>query len=175
MKLILTGATGAGPSCLCLRKVLEWYSSILSPAVGLQVLRFAIADPTISKITILSRRALPDYAPSSPKAEVIVLDDFLHYPPEILPRLADHDACIWALGASSKGHTEASYAVFTLDYVKVAVEALVEGGVGKGREDGKNPFRFIFLSSESANPEESSMLMFSRVKVRISRTRARHG
>jgi len=155
--------------------VLEWYSSILSPAVGLQVLRIAIADPTISKITILSRRALPDYAPSSPKAEVIVLDDFLHYPPEILPRLADHDACIWALGASSKGHTEASYAVFTLDYVKVAVEALVESGVGKGREDGKNPFRFIFLSSESANPEESSMLMFSRVKVRISRTRGRHG
>lgn len=108
---------------------------------------------------------MPSYVPTSPKASVIVLDDFLHYPPEILPALASHDACVWALGGSSKGLTEESYAVLTVDYVKAAVAALKEGGVAKGREDGKNPFRFVFISGEWANPEETSRFMFARVKV----------
>jgi hypothetical protein len=132
--------------------------------VGLQVLRLAIADPTVDSITILSRRSMPTYVPISPKASVIILEDFLHYPPETLPSLASHDACIWALGGSSKGHTEESYAMFTVDYVKVAVEALKEGGVVKGRDEN-NPFRFVFISGQWANPEETSRFMFARVKV----------
>jgi hypothetical protein len=135
------------------------------PPVGLQVLRLAIADSTIDSITILSRRPMPDYVPTSPKANVIVLEDFLKYPLDILPTLASHDACIWALGGSSKGHTEESYAVFTVDYVKAAISALKDGGVAKGREHGNNPFRFIFISGEYANPEEKSMFLYARVKV----------
>ena len=52
-----------------------------------------------------------------------------------------------------------------MDYVKAAVKALEDGGVAKGREDGKNPFKFIFISGEYANPEETSVFMFARVKV----------
>jgi hypothetical protein len=68
----------------------------------LQVLRSAIKDPTVTEITVISRRPLPDYAPTSDKVQVIVLADFLNYPPEV-SRLVEHDACIWALGAPPLG------------------------------------------------------------------------
>jgi len=76
--------------------------NIFLRSVGLQVLRLAIADPDISSITLLSQWPLPDYVPTSTKVQVIVLEDFLHYPPNVLLRLADHDACIWASGVARR-------------------------------------------------------------------------
>ena len=134
-------------------------------AAGLQVFRTAANDPAVTHITVLSRRPLPDYVPASDKVqEVIVLDDFLEYPPDVAARLAEHDACIWSLGGSSRGHTEESYTVFTVGYVKAFVDALQRGIASESRPEN-DPFRFVFVSGEGADPEEKAMLLFARIKV----------
>jgi hypothetical protein len=94
---------------------------------------------------------------------VVVLKDFLSYPAELLPKLAEHDACIWALGTSSAGHTEQSYTTITYDFVEKAVNAIIEGKKETGEE---KPFRFVYVSGEGADPSGKSMMMFGRIKVR---------
>ncbi|KAF8901284.1 hypothetical protein CPB85DRAFT_1227894 [Mucidula mucida] len=149
MKLLLSGATGAA---------------------GSQILRSALADPDVTKITILSRRPLPSWLPiPSPDkpTEVIVLPDFQQYPVDIQKKLADHDACIWALGCSSLGMSEADYTRITYDYVVSAVEALREGGIAQSPT--ATPFRFVFISGEGADPEKTNIQMFGRVKGRTEK------
>lgn len=138
-------------------------------------MRTAIQDAAVTKITVLSRRPLPEWMnlPKLDKTEVIVLEDFLNYPEDLPYRLAQHDACIWALGRSSSGLTEQEYTKVTYDYLMAAVIALEKGGVGKIKtsEDGsaieKPPFRFVFISGERADQTEKSFMMFARVKVSL--------
>ena len=74
MKVILTGSTGT---------------------IGAEVLSQCIDHPSITSIIVLSRRALPTTAPSSPKIKVIIHNDFLSYPTSLLPQLSGAEACIW--------------------------------------------------------------------------------
>jgi hypothetical protein len=53
--------------------------------------------------------------------------------------------------------------VFTVEYVKVFIEALQQGGVASKAEN--NPFRFIFVSGEGADPEEKALIRYARIKV----------
>ncbi|KIY65498.1 hypothetical protein CYLTODRAFT_379376 [Cylindrobasidium torrendii FP15055 ss-10] len=149
MKLLLSGSTGAA---------------------GSQILRSAIADPDVSSITILSRRPLPSWLPvpnDSKPTEVVILKDFMDYPPEIAKKLADHDACIWALGTSSIGMSEEAYTKVTYDYVVKAVEAIQAGGI-KDSTHAK-PFRFVFISGEGSDQERQDIAMFGRVKGRTEK------
>ncbi|KAF9012086.1 hypothetical protein BDZ89DRAFT_1077507 [Hymenopellis radicata] len=149
MKLLLSGATGAA---------------------GSQILRSALADPDVTKITILSRRPLPSWlpVPSADKpTDVIVLPDFQQYPADVQKKLADHDACIWALGCSSLGMSEADYTRVTYDYVVSAVSALREGGIAQSQT--ASPFRFVFISGEGADPDKTNIQMFGRVKGRTEK------
>ncbi|KAH8115883.1 hypothetical protein DFH11DRAFT_1506864 [Phellopilus nigrolimitatus] len=139
MKLILTGATGAA---------------------GLEILRTAIADPAVSQITVLSRRALPSSIPPSNKVVHIPHTDFASYPPELLARLAGHGACIWALGVSQRGMDEEAYTYITHDYPLAALQALDEAGV-RGA-DGQ--LRFVYFSGAGADAEGKSRFLFGRVK-----------
>ncbi|KZP16964.1 hypothetical protein FIBSPDRAFT_793589, partial [Athelia psychrophila] len=158
MKLIMTGVTGAA---------------------GSQMYLSAIADPAVTHITVLARRALPDWLPlpaapsagrPAPELTVEVLPDFLNYPADLSARLATHDACIWALGRTANGVSEEEYTKFTYDYVMHAVEALQAGGVAAHRGGGAtDPFRFVFVSGEGADPEEKSMMMFGRIKGRTEK------
>ncbi|KAH6672001.1 hypothetical protein B0J14DRAFT_594908 [Halenospora varia] len=77
MKVVLTGATGQ---------------------IGSEVLTQLIAHPSITRIIILQRRALPSSAPSSPKIKVVIHKDFLSYSPETLKEFQGAEACIWAQG-----------------------------------------------------------------------------
>ncbi|KAK7445448.1 hypothetical protein VKT23_014867 [Stygiomarasmius scandens] len=145
MKLLLTGVTGAA---------------------GCQIFRDAVADPTISSITVLSRRALPDWLtksiPNNDKTTTIIVDDFLKYPTDLPPKLATHDACIWALGCSSVGKTEEEYTKITNGYVKHMISSL--GEMATLRAD-KEPFRFVFISAAGADPtKSSSKAMYGRIK-----------
>lgn len=110
--------------------------------------------------------------PKNDKTNVIVLKDFLHYPDDVPPRLADHDACIWALGTCPAGMSEEEYTKVTYDYSMAAVIALEKGGVGRvpqpaneGSDTEKKPFRFVFISGEGADQTEKSWILFSRVMV----------
>ncbi|KAG1757245.1 hypothetical protein EDB19DRAFT_1866181 [Suillus lakei] len=142
MKLVLTGVTGAA---------------------GIQVFRQAVSDAAITKITILSRRALPSWMdiPENDKTEVVVLKDFLNYPSDLSTRLAGHDACVWALGKSSVGLSDEEYTRITYDYTMHFVNSLQEAGT---RDKTGEPFRFVFVSGEGADPSGKSNLKFARIK-----------
>ncbi|KAL5476711.1 hypothetical protein ACEPAI_2897 [Sanghuangporus weigelae] len=143
MKVILTGATGAA---------------------GLEILRSAIADTSISRITVLSRRPIPAHVPASEKITRIEHSDFLSYPPDLLARLEGHGACIWALGKSSAGMSEDEYTRLTHDFPMEALKAFDAAGI-RG-EDGK--FRFVYISGDGANTDEKGVL-FARVKGRTEK------
>lgn len=135
----------------------------ITSSAGLEVLRTAIADSTISKITVLSRRAIPDSIPASEKVTRIEHSEFTSYPPELLSRLEGHGACIWALGKSSSGMNEQEYTRLTYDYPMAALKAFAKSPGIRG-EDGK--FRFVYFSGDGAKPDGKGGALFARVKVR---------
>ena len=80
MHLILTGATGL---------------------VGSAVLDAMIKTPSLTKISILSRRPVPMAdAARDPRINVILHSDFTTYDDALLDRLSDASGCVWALGIS---------------------------------------------------------------------------
>ncbi|KAH9951867.1 hypothetical protein B0H21DRAFT_817644 [Amylocystis lapponica] len=151
MRLLLTGVTGVA---------------------GLAIYRAALRDPDISKITVLSRRPIPGWAKlpgnASEKTEVVIHTDFLSYPTELAKRLAANDACIWALGRGSSGFTEQEYTTITYEYPLAALRALKSSGAGEGKGP-ENPFRFLYISGEAADPTEKSFMMWARVKGRAEK------
>ena len=78
MHLILTGATGL---------------------VGAAVLDSMLAQESISRISILSRRPVK-MAEGHEKAKVIIHKDFKSYDKALLEQLSDAQGCVWALGVS---------------------------------------------------------------------------
>jgi uncharacterized protein YbjT (DUF2867 family) len=77
LKIILTGATGF---------------------VGGEVLTRWTDNPQVEQVTCLTRRAL---GVVSPKVRTVLQEDFTSYDRVRLDDLADHAACIWALGGKA--------------------------------------------------------------------------
>ena len=73
MKVVLTGSTGF---------------------IGGGVLKQCIANTDIDLLIILSRRQLPQLQ-GNPKVKVVIMQDFLHYPSEVLKDIDGSDGCIW--------------------------------------------------------------------------------
>ncbi|TCD61173.1 hypothetical protein EIP91_008817 [Steccherinum ochraceum] len=146
MRLLVTGATGAA---------------------GLNIYRAALNDSSVTSVTLLLRREMPSWAVlpanASEKTTTILHSDFASYPADVASRLAQHDACIWALGTSSNGVAEADYTRITYEYPMAMVKALKEAGVGNDRPADK-PFRFVYFSGEMADPTGKSGQMWARVK-----------
>jgi uncharacterized protein YbjT (DUF2867 family) len=78
MHLILTGATGL---------------------VGSAVLHHMLSTPSISQISILSRRPVPQ-AEGHTKAKVIIHKDFNTYTSDVLEQLKGAEGVVWAQGIS---------------------------------------------------------------------------
>ena len=78
MHLILTGATGT---------------------VGLGVLQHCLSNPSITQLSILSRRPVA-LADGHPKAQVIIHKDYSSYPNDLLEKLAGASGVVWAQGVS---------------------------------------------------------------------------
>ena len=135
---------------------------------GLAIYRAALNDPSVERITLLTRRAVPAWAElpanATEKTDTIIHTDFKTYSPELAKRLAEHDALIWALGKSSRGMSEEAYTELTYTYTIEAAKALKAAGAGSP----DRPFRFVFISGELADPEGTSRQMWARVKVRHS-------
>jgi uncharacterized protein YbjT (DUF2867 family) len=79
MHLVLTGATGL---------------------VGSAVLQQMLVSPTVSKVSILSRRPVAQVE-GHEKAKVIIHKNYAEYPPQLLEQLKDVDGVVWAQGISS--------------------------------------------------------------------------
>jgi len=151
------------------------YRKILTTCTaGLGVLRVLLSDNSVSHVTYLGRRPLPpwvvlpggtsatDKSPTHPKLFTIEHKDFLTYPPALKEKLAEHDACIWALGTSSVGMSEEKYTEITVGYFDALLDTLKETGVGTA----ESPFRVVFISGMGADSKEASRTLFERVKVR---------
>ena len=167
-KLIITGATGTGT--FSLRLLLNKH---LTPksffTAGFAAYLAALADPSVSSVTLLLRREVPSWAnlPSnaSEKSKTIVVKDFAQYPEDVISQIADHDGCVWALGKSAQGLSEEEYMKIHVEYPLAAVEALKKAGVGST----KKPFSFVYVSGEGSDPSQTSMFMWARGKVRMMR------
>ena len=79
MHLILTGATGL---------------------VGSAVLQHMIVTPSITTVSVLSRRPVPQ-AEGHSKVNVIIHKDYTSYPSELLEKLKGAEGCVWAQGISA--------------------------------------------------------------------------
>ncbi|KAF9783955.1 hypothetical protein BJ322DRAFT_888048 [Thelephora terrestris] len=144
-KLIITGATGTA---------------------GFAAYLAALADPSVSNITLLLRREVPSWAdlPSnaSQKSKTIIINDFSQYPEDVISQIADHDGCVWALGKSIQGLSEEEYMKIHVDFPLAAVEALKKAGVGSTDK----LFYFVYVGGEGSDPSQKSMFLWARGKGR---------
>jgi hypothetical protein len=141
--IILTGATGL---------------------VGSAVLAQLLHSPTITRVSILSRRPIAA-AENHKKANVIIQSDYSTYPQTVIDQLQDADSCIWAQGKSSMGMTERDYSELTHDWPLAAAKAF--GGM-KGSSSGGR-FNFVYISGEGADQTQKARAMFGRIKGRAEK------
>lgn len=125
MHLILTGATGF---------------------IGREVLRQCLAQPKVTKITILSRRVLSSIVTEHPKVRVIITENFMEYDAD---DLGDADGCIWCLGGQSV-ETDLAYPVA---FAKAMSEA-------RSNQARQQPFRFVLCSGVLAERDQDKPLWF---------------
>ena len=103
-------------------------------------------------------------SPTHPKLVTIEHKDFMTYPPAIQETIAQHDACVWALGISGAvGMSEAEYTEINVGYFNSLLNVLKEKAVGT---EG-NPFRVVFVSGKGADSTEKCRILYGRVKVRV--------
>ncbi|KJR87292.1 nucleoside-diphosphate-sugar epimerase [Sporothrix schenckii 1099-18] len=141
MHLILTGATGL---------------------VGGAVLDAMLGMPEITRISILSRRPVPqldariqanDPVASKDRVRVILHKDFRTYDDALLQNdLKGAAGVVWALGISQLSVSKDEYVVITKDYPLAAAAAFQKIPPGDGQGDAKagDPFRFVYVSGEGA-------------------------
>ncbi|KAF7911591.1 hypothetical protein EAE99_011145 [Botrytis elliptica] len=139
MHLILTGATGL---------------------VGSGILHQMLIHPSVTKISILSRKPVPlaETHANSKKATVIIHSDFKDYPETVLEQLKGAEGCVWALGISSAGMDKEKYIEITKTYTLRAARAFPSLSSPK-------PFKFLYISGEGATTSPGMLTpMFGVVK-----------
>lgn len=74
MKVIVAGATGTA---------------------GRGIVEACLADERITKVIIVTRRAVCGQVESNPKTEIVMHHDFSQYPEELMQRFEGAEACLW--------------------------------------------------------------------------------
>lgn len=132
MKVVLFGATGM---------------------IGQSVLRECLLDPDVTAVLSVTRRAT---GKTDPKLREIVHRDFTDFS-SIANELAGYDACLFCLGVSSAGMSEADYTRVTYDVAVAAGKMLLS----------QNPrLTFVFVSGMGTDSTETGKTMWARVKGR---------
>ncbi|KAI9655685.1 MAG: hypothetical protein M1831_004837 [Alyxoria varia] len=152
MHLILTGATGL---------------------VGSACLHAMQRNPAVSKISILSRRPVPQATSTvgaNPKLEtnVIIQNDFSQPPSEeALAQLRDARGVVWAQGISVNQVDKADYEKITYDFPFVAAKAFAKMPDAKSDEIGEPHFNFVYVSGEGVTTKPGMLTpRFAGVKGR---------
>lgn len=121
--------------------------------VGQGVLRECLRDPAVEAVLSVVR------APSGvqdPKLRELVHTDFLDYA-GVEADLTGWDACLWCLGVTSAGMSEADYTRVTVDFPLAAARTLVRLNPGMA---------FVYVSGAGADSSGTSSVMWARVKGR---------
>ncbi|KAH8168626.1 nucleoside-diphosphate-sugar epimerase [Sarocladium implicatum] len=142
MHIILTGSTGL---------------------IGTGILACTLTHPSITKITVLSRRPVPFASAhtNDPRINVILHTDFSSYSdPSLQEQLRDARGCVWALGGTSTSTmSKEEYVRSTKDYTIAAARAFAELG------SETDPFRFVYVSGEGATQNPGLMTtLYAQVK-----------
>ncbi|KAL6306855.1 hypothetical protein BKA93DRAFT_771218 [Sparassis latifolia] len=141
MHIILTGATGT---------------------VGAAALRQCLVSPTVTQLSILSRRQFP--LPSGNdldvnKAQIIVHEDYAAYPDELLAKLKGAEGCIWAQGVSQNDVNKDEYIHITYDFPLAAAKSFAS-------LSPTDKFNFVYVSGEGADPTEKTLTFYGKIKGR---------
>lgn len=128
MKVVLFGATGM---------------------IGQGALRECLLDPEVESVLAVVRKA---EIPPHPKLRELVHKDFLDFT-SAADALTGYDACLWCLGITSAGMSEADYTRVTYGFTMAAAKVLAERNPG---------MTFIFVSG--ASTDANGKAMWARVK-----------
>lgn len=121
--------------------------------VGSGVLKSCLEDPSVSSVVSVGRSPT---GVAHPKHTEIIHRDLFYLKP-ILPKLKGFDACLFALGVSSAGMSEANYSRLTHDLTVSVAAALL----------AKNPkMSFVYISGQGTDTSEKGKTMWARVKGR---------
>ena len=121
-----------------------------SGMIGHGALLECLDDPGVDAVTSVGRRAI---AIDHDKLEQIIHRDFGDLS-TIEAQLTGFDACLWCLGVSAAGMTEAAYRTITVDFTLAAAEVLAR----------RNPkLTFCFVSG--ASTDRDSGQMWARTKA----------
>jgi len=138
MHLILTGATGS---------------------VGLAALQHCLSNPTVTRLSILSRRPVAQ-AEGHEKAKVILHKDYLNYTDEVLEQLKGAQGCVWAQGISQTKVDKDEYVRITHDFPLAAAKSMATLS---------DRFNFVYVSGEGADPTEQAYTFFGKIKGRTEK------
>ncbi|EGX93273.1 nucleoside-diphosphate-sugar epimerase, putative [Cordyceps militaris CM01] len=138
MKAVLFGATGL---------------------VGSEVLNACIATDKITKVYVVTRRALEDGRQKDPKVEVIMHSDFAQYPLELLDKLRGVELCLWAIGGMlSKFNNDKKLAyAANVTFPCAAATAFASHLVG---DAPSSRIRFVFCSGKFTELDPRKPLWF---------------
>ena len=133
-----------------------------SGTAGDGILKAALANPEISNIHVITRRATPriEAGVASGKVQMTLHMDYLDYS-AVRQQVAGADAVYWAIGISSVGIDEKTYGTIHVDY---PARFLAEWTDVSDKPD----ISFHYISSSDIS--EDSSAMWAREKVRAERT-----
>ncbi|KAF1940290.1 hypothetical protein EJ02DRAFT_495068 [Clathrospora elynae] len=118
----------------------------ISGRIRSQVLHQALRSPTITSVIALSRRPFPDLE-GHDKLEVVVVENFMRYPEEILAKLSGADGCVWYMTTTSGD------LVLEVEYPKAFAKAFASMMTNDGRR-----FRYVHISGAMVERDQSRTL-----------------
>lgn len=133
-----------------------------SGTAGDGILEAALSNPEVDKVHVVTRRITPRMQEGidAGKVQATLHTDYLDYS-AIRPQMAEFDAVYWAIGTSSIGVDEQTYARIHVDFPARFVSAWLEAS-------GKPALSFHYISSSDIS--EHSRAMWAREKYRAERT-----
>jgi uncharacterized protein YbjT (DUF2867 family) len=121
--------------------------------VGQGVLRESLIDPSVERVVTVGRRSTGD---KHPKLGELVYPDLSTLAP-LEPQLGGFDACLFCLGVSALGMSEAQYTRVTYDLTIAVAKTLLRTSPG---------LTFIYVSGAGTDSSERGRAMWARVKGR---------
>ncbi|KAG9258287.1 uncharacterized protein F5Z01DRAFT_645577 [Emericellopsis atlantica] len=122
--------------------------------VGACALDFLLQEDAVTRVTIISRRAVPQ-AEGHDKVTVLIQEDLGRYSPETLQRLSGAHGCIWTVGPPQASVTRAEYEAAHIDLPVAAAKSFATLN---------DKFNFVYVSHDQIHTPNSRWVFFLDVK-----------